>query len=122
MPQARPSTSSGAGNGSFRQAFDQPDRAHAGETWRKVSEKLRPRWPRLADLMDVREHDVLALMFFPRQHRTKLHSTNPIKRLSKEVKRRAAIVGVRAFLRTGGNHGLTPERGLDPAPDRRRAV
>ena len=26
----------------IRQAFDQPDRAHAGETWRKVSEQLRP--------------------------------------------------------------------------------
>ena len=44
----------------IRQAFDQPDRAHAGETWRKVSEQLRPRWPKLADLMDASEHDVLA--------------------------------------------------------------
>ncbi|TWI93978.1 transposase-like protein [Gemmobacter caeni] len=26
----------------IRQAFDQPDRAHAGETWRKVAEQLRP--------------------------------------------------------------------------------
>jgi putative transposase len=31
-------------------------------------------------------------MAFPRQHRTKLHSTNPIKRLNKEVKRRADVV------------------------------
>ena len=53
----------------IRQAFDQPDRAHAGETWRKVSEQLRPRWPKLADLMDASEHDVLAYMSFPRQHR-----------------------------------------------------
>ena len=30
----------------------------------------------------------------PRQHRTKLHSTNPIERLSKEVKRRADVVGI----------------------------
>jgi transposase-like protein len=67
----------------IRQAFDQPDRAHAGETWRKVSEQLRPRWPKLADLMDASEHDVLAYMSFPRQHRTKLHSTNPIERLNK---------------------------------------
>ena len=78
----------------IRQAFDQPDRAHAGETWRKVAEQLRPRWPKLADLMDASEHDVLAYMSFPRQHRTKLHSTNPIERLNKEVKRRADVVGI----------------------------
>ena len=78
----------------IRQAFDQPDRVHAGETWRKVAEQLRPRWPKLADLMDASEHDVLAYMSFPRQHRTKLHSTNPIERLNKEVKRRADVVGI----------------------------
>ena len=71
-----------------------PDRTHAGETWRKVAEQLRPRWPKLADLMDASEHDVLAYMSFPRQHRTKLHSTNPIERLNKEVKRRADVVGI----------------------------
>ena len=30
-------------------------------------------------------------MDFPAQHRTKLHSTNPIERLNKEVKRRADV-------------------------------
>ena len=78
----------------IRQAFDQPDRKHAGETWRHVAEQLRTRWPKLADLMDESEHDVLAYMGFPRQHRTKLHSTNPLERLNKEVKRRADVVGI----------------------------
>ena len=96
----------------IRQVFDQPDRTHAGETWRKVAEQLRPRWPRLADLMDEAEHDVLAYMAFPRQHRTKLHSTNPIERLNKEVKRRADVVGPRALSRTDGARTLDPERGL----------
>ena len=64
-----------ADNGSFRQAFDQPDRAHAGEIWHKVAEQLRPRWPELADLMDASEHDVLAYIglrpFLPQTvHRT----------------------------------------------------
>lgn len=71
-----------------------PDRATAGETWRKVADQLRSRWPKLAELMDNSEHDVLAYMAFPRQHRTKLHSTNPIERLNKEVKRRADVVGI----------------------------
>jgi putative transposase len=78
----------------IRQAFDQPDRKHAGDMWRHVADQLRKRWPKLATLMDDSEHDVLAYMAFPRQHRTKLHSTNPIERLNKEVKRRADVVGI----------------------------
>ena len=44
--------------------------------------------------MNDAEHDVLAYMTFPAQHRTKLHSTNPLKRLNKKVQRRADVVGI----------------------------
>jgi putative transposase len=44
--------------------------------------------------MDEAEADVLAYMSFPAQHRTKLHSTNPLERLNKEVKRRADVLGI----------------------------
>jgi transposase-like protein len=44
--------------------------------------------------MDEAEHDVLAYMTFPEQHRVKLYSTNPPERLNKEVKRRADVVGL----------------------------
>ncbi len=69
----------------IRQVFNQPDQKGAQEVWRHVAE-LRPRWPKLATLMDESEADVLAYMEFPAQHRTNLHSTNPLERLNKEVK------------------------------------
>src|ERR687897_286087 len=78
----------------LRQAFLQADLEAARQTWRQVADQLRPRWPKLAALMDESEHDVLAFMAFPAQHRTKLHSTNPLERLNKEVKRRADVVGI----------------------------
>jgi len=78
----------------IRQAFNQPDQKGAVDVWRHVADQLRPRWPKLATLMDESEADVLAYMAFPAQHRTKLHSTNPLERLNKEVKRQADVVGL----------------------------
>jgi transposase-like protein len=78
----------------LRQAFLQPDQGSARQTWRHVADQLRQRWPKLGTLMDESEEDVLAYMAFPAQHRTKLHSTNPLERLNKEVKRRADVVGI----------------------------
>jgi transposase-like protein len=62
----------------------------ASGQWRKVADQLRPSVPKLAKLMDTAEEDVLACMAFPPQHRTKLHSTNPLERLNGEIKRRTA--------------------------------
>lgn len=75
-------------------AFAQPDHAAAKAQWREVADQMRPKLPKLAMLRDSAEEDVLAYMTFPRQHRTKLHSTNPIKRLNGEIKRRTDVVGI----------------------------
>ncbi|WP_237478176.1 IS256 family transposase [Lichenibacterium dinghuense] len=78
----------------IRTVFMQADQAAASKTWRQVADQLRPRIRKLAELMDEAEADVIAFMSFPKQHWPKLHSTNPIERLNKEVKRRADVVGI----------------------------
>ena len=75
-------------------AFAQEDADSAKAQWRQVADQLRPKVPKLAVLMDEAEHDVLAYMTFPKEHRQKLHSTNPIERLHAEVKRRTNVVGI----------------------------
>jgi putative transposase len=75
-------------------AFAQDDAAAARTQWRQVADQARPRLPKLATLMDEAEADVLAYMSFPVQHRTKLHSTNPLERLNGEIKRRSEVVGI----------------------------
>jgi transposase-like protein len=90
MPKGQQSMVSAA----LRQAFIQPDRPTASHTLRHVADQLRVKWPKLAAFIDESEVDVLAHMDFPIQHHSKIHSTNPLERLNKEVKRRADVVGI----------------------------
>ncbi|CEO91652.1 transposon-related (plasmid) [Sinorhizobium fredii HH103] len=72
-----------------------PGTAESASTqWRNVADQIRPKVPKLAAIMDDAEEDVLAYMTFPKEHRAKLHSTNPIERLNGEIKRRTEVVGI----------------------------
>ena len=77
-----------------RTAFAQPTDDAARRQWRQVADGFRERWPRLADLLDQAEADVLAYLAFPPAHWRQLWSTNPLERLNKELKRRTDVVGI----------------------------
>ncbi len=78
----------------IRTVFVQPDPTSAREQWRKVADGFRKSFPRVAQLMDVAEDDVLAYLAFPREHWRQVWSTNPLERLNKETKRRTDVVGI----------------------------
>lgn len=75
-------------------AFAQETPEAARTQWRTVADQIRPKVPKLARIMDEAEDDALAYMTFPKEHRAKLHSTNPIERLNGEIKRRTEVVGI----------------------------
>ena len=78
----------------IRTVFAQPDPTTAREQWRRVADGFRARHPRLAELLDDAEPDVLAYLAFPPEHWRQIWSNNPIERLNREVKRRTDVVGI----------------------------
>jgi putative transposase len=74
--------------------FAQETGTAARGQWRTVADQLRERFPKIARPMDDAEDGVLAHMGFPREHRSKMHSTNPIERLNAEIKRRIDVAGI----------------------------
>ena len=90
----------------IRTVLFQPDAESARATWRRVADGFRPRWPRLAELLDTAEDEVLTYLAFPQEHWRQVWSNNPQERLNKEIKRRTDVVGIfpndRAIMRLVG--------------------
>ena len=78
----------------IRTAFCQEGQASARAFWRETSDRLREAMPKVSELMDNAEDDVLAFMDFPKEHWPQLASTNTLERLNKEIKRRSRVVGI----------------------------
>jgi putative transposase len=74
--------------------FVQETAEAAREQWRSVADQFREKLPKLSAMMDEAENDVLAFMGFPKAHWPQTYSTNPLERLSAEIKRRTNVVGI----------------------------
>lgn len=77
-----------------RSIFEAPDAEAARTRLREVVQKLESRFPRAARVLEEAEADALAFMTFPREHWRRLHSTNLLERLNRELKRRGDVVGI----------------------------
>lgn len=77
-----------------RLIFEQPSRQSAEVQLHFLVGKLDPIYPKAAALLLEAEADILAYKSFPKEHWRRIHSTNLLERLNKEIKRRTKVVGV----------------------------
>ena len=71
-----------------------PDLATAREQLRTVLKIMHQRHPKAAKVLEDAGEDFLAFFHFPEAHRRKLHSTNLVERLNREIKRRTRVVSI----------------------------
>jgi len=72
----------------------QPNRDSAGAYLRYLAGLMQVRFPKVAEMLLAAEDDVLVYKTFPQEHQRSIHSTNPLERLNREVRRRTRVVGV----------------------------
>jgi putative transposase len=78
----------------LREIFAAPDAEAARERFGAVLERFGPTVPKVAELLEEAEEDLLAFYAFPAPHWPKLRSTNPLERVNREVGRRSDVVGI----------------------------
>jgi len=78
----------------LREIFDAESLDHARSHLGEVLERFRSPLPKIAELLEAAEADLLAFYRFPAAHWSKLRSTNPLERLNKEIGRRSDVVGI----------------------------
>ena len=78
----------------LREVFNAENMADARERAASVIERLKPSAPKVAELFEAAEEDLLGFYRFPEAHWPKLRSTNNIERVNKEIARRSDVVGI----------------------------
>jgi putative transposase len=90
-----------------RTIFAQPDATSAHDQLGTVVERLVTSFPKAAETLLAAESDVLAYLAVPREHWSKVWSTNPLERLNRELARRTDVVGIfpnrDSLIRLGGS-------------------
>src|SRR5580658_6631382 len=90
----------------IRQIFNAENGDQAREHLGEVVDRLQTPAPKVAGLLEEAEDELLSFYSFPREHWTKLRSTNPLERVNKEIGRRSDVVGIyptdRALIRLAG--------------------
>ena len=78
----------------IRQIFAAESGAEARERLAGVTTALERSAPKVARLLAAAEEELLAFMAFPKEHWSKLRSTNPLERVNREIGRRSDVVGI----------------------------
>jgi putative transposase len=78
----------------IRGIFAADNDQQARERLAEVVERLQPVAPKVAHLLLEAEEDLLGFYAFPREHWSKLRSTNPLERVNREIGRRTDVVGI----------------------------
>jgi putative transposase len=87
-------TSAGWFAAALREIFNAESYEQARVRVGSVLERLAPVAPKVCELLEQAEEDLLAFYRFPAEHWTKLRSTNPLERVNKEIGRRTDVVGI----------------------------
>ena len=78
----------------LREIFDAAGLEQARARLGEVLERFRGPLPKVSELLEAAEEDLLAFYRFPQAHWPKLRSTNPLERVNREIGRRSDVVGI----------------------------
>lgn len=77
-----------------RTVFAAPDQKSAKNQLYTVVEQLKDKVPKAMEVLKNGCENVLQYMEFPQEHWAQIHSTNPLERLNREIRRRADVVSI----------------------------